>query len=103
MAGKTEIVEHLVHEVDGLTRKQAKEVVDTIFETMTSSLGRGERVNVPGFGSFKVTQRAARKGRNPSTGATIDLPPSKAVRFELARKGTSKDALGHFAETYSRL
>ncbi|MFP3940830.1 MAG: HU family DNA-binding protein [Thermoanaerobaculia bacterium] len=82
MAGKAHIVDAVVDRVDGLTKKQAGEAFDAVFDSITSYLKRGERVTLPNFGSFSVTERAARKGRNPATGQEITIPASKNARFK---------------------
>lgn len=82
MAGKADIVESVFNSVDGLTKKQAGETFDAIFEAVTDFLCDGDRVQVPNFGSFSVRERAARKGRNPATGETITIPASKNVGFK---------------------
>ena len=65
----------------GLTAKAAKDAVNTVFATMSDSLKRGEKVVVTGFGTFMVRRRAARKGRNPQTGAEIQIPATKTPGF----------------------
>ena len=65
----------------GLTAKAAKETVNTIFMTMSDAMKRGEKVVVTGFGTFMVRRRAARKGRNPQTGAEIQIPATKTPGF----------------------
>lgn len=82
MAGKADIVDYLVDNVDGLTKKQAAEAFEGVFDAITEILQDGERVSIPGFGSLTVVERAARQGRNPATGATITIPASKNVRFK---------------------
>ncbi len=82
MAGKADIVNHLVDNVEGLTKKQAAEAFDATFNAITDLLNDGERVNVSGFGSFSVADRAARTGRNPATGATIQIPARRTARFK---------------------
>ena len=82
MAGKADIVNHVADSVEGLTKKQAGEALDAVVEAITKHLKMGDRVSVPGFGSFSVSERAARTGRNPKTGATIKIPASKNVRFK---------------------
>ena len=64
-----------------LTAKAAKDAVSTIFSTMSDALKRGEKVVVTGFGTFMVRKRAARKGRNPQTGAEIQIPATKTPGF----------------------
>jgi DNA-binding protein HU-beta len=84
MAGKADILDHVVDAVEGLSKKQAGEAFDAVFESITAQLKKGERVQVGNFGSFSVTERAARKGRNPATKAVIHIPASKNVRFKPA-------------------
>ena len=85
MAGKADIVDHVAGTVDGLTKNQAGEAVDATFACIADHLADGERVSVPGFGSFSVSERAARKGRNPATGQEIDIPASKNARFKAGK------------------
>ena len=66
----------------GCTAKAAKETMDAIIGTVTTSLKKNQKVQLTGFGAFTVTKRAARKGRNPSTGESIRIKASKAVRFK---------------------
>ena len=65
----------------GLTAKASKDSVNTVFSTMSDALKRGEKVVVTGFGTFMVRRRAARKGRNPQTGAEIQIPATKTPGF----------------------
>lgn len=65
----------------GLTAKAAKDAVGAVFATVTDALKRGEKVVVTGFGTFMVRKRAARKGRNPQTGAEIQIPSTKTPGF----------------------
>ncbi len=65
----------------GMTKANANKAVHAVLHAIQGALSRGERVAIAGFGVFEVAQRAARKGRNPRTGETIDIPPTKAVRF----------------------
>jgi DNA-binding protein HU-beta len=73
----------LVNEVAKVvsTKKEAQTVVDCIFETITNALKNQEAVQVTGFGTFKVAERKARKGRNPQTGEEIDIAASKVPKF----------------------
>lgn len=82
MAGKSDIVDHLVSKVEGVTKKQAGEIVDSVFDYISGSLKRGGRVQVPGFGTFQISHRAARQGLNPKTKKPIRIPASKGVRFK---------------------
>ena len=82
MPGKQDIVEFIADNVEGISKKQANEAFESVIEAIVMHLERGERVQVPGLGSFSLSQRAARTGRNPKTGAAIDIPASKSVRFK---------------------
>lgn len=85
MAGKADIVDDVAGSVDGITKKQAGEAFDAVFDSITGFLKRGDRVTLPGFGSFSVSKRAARKGRNPATGQEIHIPASKNARFKAGK------------------
>ena len=74
-----------------LTKAQAKEIVDGLFGAVRDSLAKGEEVNLPGFGKFKVQDKPARTGRNPSTGAAIQIAASKKISFAAAK--ALKDAV----------
>jgi nucleoid DNA-binding protein len=63
------------------TKKEAQEAVDCVFSSITKALKKGDTVTLVGFGTFKVTQRKARKGRNPQTGEEIKIKASKAAKF----------------------
>lgn len=65
----------------GLTSKASKDSVNAVFGAITDALKRGEKVVVTGFGTFMVRKRAARKGRNPQTGAEIQIPATKTPGF----------------------
>ncbi len=63
------------------TKKEAQEAVDCVFSSITRALQKGDTVTLVGFGSFKVVERKARKGRNPQTGEEIDIKASNAPKF----------------------
>ena len=87
---KAELVEAIA-EKTGLTKADATRALDATFEVITKALKKGERVPVAGFGTFNVSKRKAREGRNPQTGATVKIPARKAVTF---KAGTAlKDAV----------
>lgn len=65
----------------GLTKKTSREAVDAVISAITDSLSREERVTLVGFGTFGVRQRKARTGRNPRTGATIQIPAKRVAKF----------------------
>ncbi len=71
----------LVSEKTGITKKVAEQAQKAVIEGISSSLEKGDSISLVGFGSFKVVERAAREGRNPSTGEKMQIPASKAVKF----------------------
>lgn len=87
---KTELVEFIATQAD-LSKAKAAEAVDAFVEAVTTSLKKGKDVTLVGFGTFTISKRAARTGRNPQTGAAIKIAASKAPKF---RPGKSlKDAV----------
>lgn len=79
---KVDLVEALYKDANLPTKKQAGEIVDWFFDTITATLKKGDNVEITGFGSFKVAKRAARQGRNPKTGEAMQIKASKAVKFK---------------------
>ena len=77
---KQELVDKVAKKV-GLTKKDTQSVIDAMVESLMDALKKGGSVTLVGFGSFKVAKRAARKGRNPQTGKTIDIPARKTPKF----------------------
>ncbi len=80
-----------VAEQSGLTKKDTLEILNLMLDTITDTLAAGERVQLVGFGSFEVKERAARTGRDFSTGEPTVVPPTKAVQFKPGRN--LKDAV----------
>lgn len=74
-----------VAKTTGLTKKDAAAAVDSIFATVTKALADGEKVQLIGFGTFEVRDRAARKGRNPQTGAEIEIPATVVPAFKAGK------------------
>ena len=85
MAGKSDLVDYIADNVEGISKKQANEAFESVVEAIVMHLERGERVQVPGLGSFAPSERAARTGRNPKTGEAIQIPASKNVRFKAGK------------------
>ena len=77
---KTQLVNSL-SEKTGLTKAQSNEVIDTLVSVISETLSNGEKVTLVGFGTFNTTQRDARKGRNPKTGETVDIPAKRVPKF----------------------
>jgi len=87
---KTELI-NAVAESSELSKKDSTRVVDSVMETITTALKNGDKVEIIGFGAFSVSERAARKGRNPQTGEEIEIAASKVPSFKAGKK--LKDAV----------
>jgi DNA-binding protein HU-beta len=74
-----------------ITKTQAKQIVDSLFKAIEAAAVRGDEISIPGFGKFKVQDKPARTGRNPSTGATIQIAATRKVVFQPAK--ALKDAV----------
>ena len=77
---KADLVEKIADQT-GLTKKTSREAVDVIISAITDSLSREEKVTLVGFGTFQVMERKARKGRNPQTRETINIPAKNVPKF----------------------
>ena len=75
----------------GVAKEHTKKILDSAFATIFAAASAGEEVTLAGFGGFKVTDRAERKGRNPATGETITIAASKKLAFTAAKN--IRDAL----------
>jgi DNA-binding protein HU-beta len=84
MAGKAEIVDRIA-DLTGIPKTRVALCYDMVFELIGDALAEGDKVAVPNFGTFQVTERKARTGRNPQTGAVIHIGPSKGVSFKISR------------------
>lgn len=78
---KTDLI-NTVAEDAGISKKDASKAIEATFETITTALAAGEKVQLVGFGVFETRERAARKGRNPQTGAEIEIAATKAPAFK---------------------
>lgn len=78
---KTELT-GIVAKRAGVSQKQAAAVLDAFFRTVEKAAAQGDDVRIPGFGSFVVRERAARKGRDPKTGQEIEIPARKVAVFK---------------------
>ncbi|RLE22204.1 MAG: DNA-binding protein [Acidobacteria bacterium] len=84
MAGKADMVTR-IHELTNITKTDVAMVYDEIFSQIGETLSGGDKVSIPNFGTFLVSERAARQGRNPATGATIQIAASKTARFKASK------------------
>ena len=87
---KADLIESLANTVD-LPKGQAERVVNAVFDDIVAGLRKGDKVTLSGFGTFQVSDRKARTGRNPKTGEAIAIPASKSVKFKAGK--TLKDML----------
>lgn len=75
----------IIHVKIGLSRRESAEIVEFFFETVKEKLANGEGIKIPGFGSFRLQKRKARKGRNPATGDAIVISDRTVVTFKPSR------------------
>ena len=87
---KKELIAKIAEKME-TTKKTAGECLDTITEVIMEVLAEGEEVKISGFGTFSVTERAPREGRNPATGETIQISAKKSPKFKAAK--ALKDAV----------
>ncbi len=82
---KADLIDEL-SKVANLTKKQSEAIVDTVFESITEALAKGEKVELRGFGSFRVRRRRARRGRNPKTGMIVSVPAKRVPFFKVGQE-----------------
>lgn len=82
---KSVLIEKVAEKVEGLTRNQTEIVVDTVFESIKKSLMTGEKIEIRGFGNFRLKSRKPRKARNPKTGESVDVPGKKVLYFKAGK------------------
>ena len=87
---KSELIAELARQNPNLYLRDIERIVETVFDTITQALSRGERVELRGFGAFSTKQRAARTGRNPRTGASVSVAAKRLPFFK-----TGKDLRDH--------
>jgi integration host factor subunit beta len=82
---RSALIEKVSEKVEGLTLKQTDIVIETVFDSIKEALKRGEKIEIRGFGNFRLKERQPRKARNPKTGESVDVPQKKAVRFKAGK------------------
>ena len=87
---KTELVAAMADQA-GLSKKDAEKALKAFTDVVAEELKKGEKIQLVGFGTFEVAERSAREGRNPQTGATMNIPASKAPKFKAGK--ALKDAV----------
>ncbi len=86
---KGELIANIA-EAGKMSRVDARKALETVIANMTKAMKSGEKVTLSGFGSFKVLDRLAQKGRNPRTGQVIEIPARRVVKFKPAKKLAGK-------------
>lgn len=84
VVNKTELIAK-VAELADLSKKDATQAVDAVFDVISEALQNGDKVQLVGFGNFEVRSRTARKGRNPQTGEPIEIPEGKVPAFKAGK------------------
>ena len=82
---KADLVEE-VTQLGDLTRRDGEVIVDTIFDSVVGALKSGDKIEIRGFGSFRIRQRQPRIGRNPKTGAKVDVPAKRVPYFKPSKE-----------------
>ena len=85
------VLAEIIAEEHDLTKKEATSIIDLVFDTITETLKKGDKVEITGFGKFEAKKRAAREGVNPATGAKIKIAACKAPAFKAGK--ALKDAI----------
>src|SRR5262245_41383072 len=79
---KADIIENIYERVGGFSKKEAAEIVETVFDTIKETLEKGEKIKISGFGNFVVRDKNARAGRNPQTGQEITISARRVLTFK---------------------
>lgn len=82
---KAELIDELA-KVFNLTKKESETIVHSIFDTITEALAKGDKVELRGFGSFRIRRRGARRGRNPKTGTSLNVPQKRVPFFKVGKE-----------------
>lgn len=79
---KADIVDAIYHKLGGFSKREAAEIVETVFETIKDTLADGKKLKISGFGNFVVREKKARTGRNPQTGDEITIAARSVLTFK---------------------
>ncbi len=82
---KAELIEEVIR-ITELPRKESETVVETVFESIIEALQKNDKIEIRGFGSFRTRQRRGRTGRNPKTGAKVEVPPKRIPFFKPSKE-----------------
>ena len=83
---KSDLIERVALRVPHISKKDTETVVNTVFESLITSLKSGDRIEIRGFGSFQVKIRDAREGRNPKTGEEVEIPAKRTPFFKVGKE-----------------
>ena len=83
---KAQLIERVAEQTPALTKHQTEEIVNAIFNSIKEALSRGDKIEIRGFGSFRLRQRRMREGRNPKTGAAVSVPAKKVPFFKAGKE-----------------
>ncbi len=83
---KSVLIEKIAEKIEGLSKKQTEVIIETIFDSIKEALANGGKVEIRGFGNFRLRSRKARKARNPKTGESVDVPPKKVPYFKVGKE-----------------
>lgn len=83
---KSDLIQRVANRLPNLTIKDIEVIVNTIFDSMTSSLSKGTRIEIRGFGSFEVRNRRPRQGRNPKTGQKVQVGNRRVPFFKVGKE-----------------
>jgi len=82
---KADLVDKIFEKI-GLSKKEAQEIIEILFDTMKQTFVEGESVKISGFGTFNVRNKVARRGRNPKTGEELEISPRKVITFRASNQ-----------------
>ncbi len=83
---KAELIESVSQQYDALTKSQTEILVNTVFDSIKEALSKGDKIEIRGFGSFRLRQRQMREGRNPKTGKTVQVQSKKVPFFKAGKE-----------------
>jgi len=83
---KAELIEKVTEQVNGLTKRQIEVVVNTVFGSVKDAMAKGDKIEIRGFGSFRLRHRRMREGRNPKTGTKVTVPAKRVPFFKAGKE-----------------
>ncbi|MBF0566295.1 MAG: integration host factor subunit beta [Nitrospirae bacterium] len=83
---RSELIGIVMQKTPGLTKSQTEVIVEAFFQSIMDALNSGDKVEIRGFGNFRVKSRNPRKARNPKTGGVVDVPAKKVLHFKMGKE-----------------